>query len=541
MNGKTNLNIWLLVWVLFLLQAGRAAVGVTIYVPADFNSIQAAIDAAASYVDEIEVAPGTYNEAINFNDKAVRLYSSGGPDVTIIDANGITGAYHVVQCVSDMAPVLEGFTITGGNANGLVYPDDCGGGMYNKYSSPTVTNCIFTGNSAVYGGGGMYNEESNPTVTNCVFIDNVTTGAGGGMGNEYRSTPSMMDCNFISNTANRGGGMYNYESDPSVNNCTFNDNTANDGGGMLNERCDPTVTNCKFSGNEADNGGGMLNQSYSDPKVTNCTFSNNTANNGGGGMFNERSSPTVTYCTFSVNESSDGGGMLNQSDSRPTVTNCKFNENEATKGGGMLNSDRSVPTVTNCTFSSNTASNSGGGIYNHDSQLRLRNCTLTANTAFIGGGIFNHRDPSILINCILWGDTPDEFYDTGTSSELDYCDIQGGWSGVGGNNIDADPCFVNVSSGDLRLSTPASPCVDAGDSTMLLVGKIYLDLDGKHRYVDIDSIDDTGYGPLEFLDIGAYEFNCNYTAGDSNCDGVVDFKDLGILCNNWLAGAGQEL
>jgi len=127
MNEKTNFNIWLFVWVLALLSAGRAAVGVTIYVPADFNSIQAAIDAAANYGDEIEVAPGTYNEAINFNDKEVRLYSSGGPDVTTIDANGIGGAYHVVQCVNDKAPVLEGFTITGGNANGLVYPDDSGG------------------------------------------------------------------------------------------------------------------------------------------------------------------------------------------------------------------------------------------------------------------------------------------------------------------------------------------------------------------------------------------------------------------------------
>ena len=32
---------------------------------------------------------------------------------------------------------------------------------------------------------------------------------------------------------------------------------------------------------------------------------------------------------------------------------------------------------------------------------------------------------------------------------------------------------------------------------------------------------------------------CN-VPGDSNCDGVVDFKDLGILCNNWLAGTGPK-
>jgi hypothetical protein len=511
MNGKANINIWLLVWVLVLLLAGRAAVGGTIYVPADFNSIQAAIDAAANYGDEIEVAPGTYNEAINFNDKAVRLYSSGGPDVTTIDANGIVGAYHVVQCVSGEEPstILEGFTITGGNANGLAYPDDCGGGMRNR-SSPTVTNCIFTGNAAVYGGGGMYNEGGRPTVTKCDFIGNTTTGAGGGMGNEYDSDPSVTDCNFINNTANRGGGMYNYESDPSVNNCIFSDNTAN------------------------SNGGGMHNYIYSRPTVTNCIFTGNSSLYGGG-MLNDFSNSTVTNCTFSGNEASDGGGMLNQSDSNPKVTNCTFSGNEASNGGGMLNQSRSSPIVIHCIFNGNTAGNAGGGMYNHDSQTTLRNCTLTANTAFVGGGMFNHRRGPTLTNCILWGDIPDEIFDTESSSRVNYCDIQGGWSGTGDNNIDADPCFVNASSGDLRLSTSASPCVDAGDSTMLLAERIYLDLDGKHRYVNIDSVDDTGYGLLEFLDIGAYEFNCNYTAGDSNCDGVVDFKDLAILAGNWLA------
>jgi hypothetical protein len=168
----------------------------------------------------------------------------------------------------------------------------------------------------------------------------------------------------------------------------------------------------------------------------------------------------------------------------------------------------------------------------------VRNCTFTVNSSSIGGGIFNHYCYTNLTNCILWGDIPDEIFDsTESSSTVNYCDIQGGWSGYGDHNIDADPYFVNVSTGDLRLSTPVSPCVDAGDSTILLNGRIYVDLDGKQRYIDIESVDDTGYGPLEFLDIGAYEFNCNYTGGDSNCDGVVDFKDLAIVAGNWLAGA----
>jgi hypothetical protein len=43
------------------------------------------------------------------------------------------------------------------------------------------------------------------------------------------------------------------------------------------------------------------------------------------------------------------------------------------------------------------------------------------------------------------------------------------------------------------------------------------------------------------VDMGAYEFQLCRIPGDLNCDGVVDFKDVAILCGNWLAGAELEL
>jgi len=56
--------------------ASANPVPTTNYVPADYPTIQAAIDAASVLAtDTILVAPGVYNEAINFNGKSLNLLS----------------------------------------------------------------------------------------------------------------------------------------------------------------------------------------------------------------------------------------------------------------------------------------------------------------------------------------------------------------------------------------------------------------------------------------------------------------------------------
>jgi len=55
--------------------------------------------------------------------------------------NNDENVYHVVTGANNA--VIDGFTITGGNANGS-YPNDCGGGIENDGSSPTITNCTIS-------------------------------------------------------------------------------------------------------------------------------------------------------------------------------------------------------------------------------------------------------------------------------------------------------------------------------------------------------------------------------------------------------------
>ncbi len=268
--------------------------GGILQVPQDFSTIQAAIDAACSGA-EIIVAPGTYNELIDFLGKGITLRSSGGRDVTIIDAGPVpdpgTGK-PVVRCDSGEGPgtILDGFTVTGGTGDTSFFPaGHHGGGMFIHDSNPTINNCRFTENTAPGGGGGgMFNVSSSPIITNCLF-DRNTSSNGGGLMNHQDSSPIITNCTFTGNAQIDGGGAggmgNNINCSPVVTNCIFSGNTAEvDGGGMANahDHSNPTVVNCTFSGNSAGrNGGGVYNVNVDNPSFTNCVFWNNQAGSSG--------------------------------------------------------------------------------------------------------------------------------------------------------------------------------------------------------------------------------------------------------------------
>ncbi len=87
--------------------------GTTIHVPADQPTIQAGINAAVNG-DIVLVSPGTYYEQINFNGKAITVTSSGGPQVTIIDASQSYGATVTFFSGETAKSILSGFTVQNG-------------------------------------------------------------------------------------------------------------------------------------------------------------------------------------------------------------------------------------------------------------------------------------------------------------------------------------------------------------------------------------------------------------------------------------------
>ncbi len=149
-----------------------------------YTDLQDALTVATSG-DEIWVAQGTYYPTsgtdlyISFMLKdGVALYGGFAATETLrsqrnwennstvlsgdIGTQGITSdnSYHVVTSNGlDNTAILDGFTVTGGNADGSD-SDDNGGGIYNTNSNPTLNNLIVSSNSADFYGGGIYNTSS---------------------------------------------------------------------------------------------------------------------------------------------------------------------------------------------------------------------------------------------------------------------------------------------------------------------------------------------------------------------------------------------
>jgi hypothetical protein len=180
-------------------------------------------------------------------------------------ANNGENSYHVVTVNSfGSAGVLDGFTISGGNANG-VSPNNLGGGLYTANGNPSVTNCVFSGNTATVEGGGLYTASGNPSVTNCVFSGNASYAYGGGL-HIHSGNPSVTNCVFSGNAATvEGGGVYNdSQSAPKLTNCTFSGNSAGAGGGLCDYVYPPAVlTNCILWGNAGGQISGPATVTYS--------------------------------------------------------------------------------------------------------------------------------------------------------------------------------------------------------------------------------------------------------------------------------------
>lgn len=428
--------------------------------------------------------------------------------------NGENSYNVVIGSDTDSTAVIDGFTITAGNANGADLTSR-GGGMQNMFGSPTVANCTFSGNSGG-NGGAMHNNSCNSAVTNCIFVGN-RADSGAGMWNN-KSHPTLTDCTFIGNSGNgNGGAIYNHPgtgpdfgSNPVLINCAFTNNTSGgNGGAMYNRNGRQTLTNCTFNGNSASYGGAMCNYEASSPTVTNCTFSDNSA----------------SYI---------GGGVCNYNGSSLKVTNCIFSGNSSQYGGGLCNLNETA--LTNCTITSNSASNMGGGIYNGSSIITLTNNIIWDNNDSSG------TDESAQVR--NYG-----------SFEINYNCIQGLTGTLGGiGNINADPCFVDSVNNDYHLKSEGwswdikrnrwmyddvtSRCIDAGNPGSPLDDEpITIPDDPDNEWGENLRINMGAYGGTAEASIPPYDWTL---LADLTNDGIVNLEDFAGQAIDWLETESKQ-
>ena len=248
-----------------------------------FATIQHGID-AASPGDTVLVHPGVYRENINFNGKNITVGSlfitTGEEDYilqTVIDGNRNGRVVTFVNGEVASAK-LSGFTITNGYAKGVSEPESYGGGIYTRYSSPTLTHLRVTGNEAVEEGGGLHIRDSSPTVRDIIVTNNHADGGGGGI--RYTGGSVSLENVVVSHNSARlgGSGLFFYHADGTINNALIADNSGDGpGGGLVFDGCSPTFINVTIVGNRTTGHGGGLNVSFmSQPTLVNSIVWGNT-------------------------------------------------------------------------------------------------------------------------------------------------------------------------------------------------------------------------------------------------------------------------
>ena len=304
----------------------------TILVPSQQPTIQAGIDAAVDS-DTVLVADGTYtgdsNRNINFHGKAIVVMSENGPYQTTINCQGLGRGFHFHRG-EVQSSVVQGFLIKNGIAPGI-----WGGGVFCDHSSPSIINCIFWNNYAVFGGGIACEQWASPIIERCVFVENTGRDYGGGIIMNNGCNPTITGCYFLRNNAITGAAMRcGGLTSPTISSCFIIGNIASQNGGGIELRLNssPSISDCVILDNHSGNqGGGVKIGGTCDPIVTRCLISDNTAGGEGGGvMVRNHAGPVFENCTISnnVTYSGQGGGIAIEGVAHPTVENSILWDNE---------------------------------------------------------------------------------------------------------------------------------------------------------------------------------------------------------------------
>jgi len=423
-----------------------------------FTSLQSAINTvnagdilyvkAGTYFPDQQMIAGDNRSKAFYIDKNIKLYGGfNGTETTLAERNvnanptilsgdfngndadgngdGIhdlgmeENAYAVVVAYGlNTSSQMDGFTITGGNANG------------------TASYTLGTYSINTTSGAGINNIGSNLMLKNMRFINN-SANFGAGMTNKGACFPTIENCEFLNNIASFGNSVHaNDGSQITIANCTF---TSNKGSGVLSSLNSSMqkATNCTFTYNQGISGAVSYNFNYCSAVFISCKMSNNTVSNSGGAIYNTTYSITTLYNTLVY-------------------------KNSAVYGGAVYNVNNSYTNSINCTYFGNNATTKGGAFYctvsPDNMSMKMYNTIIYGNTAPTYPNWYKeyYTESNIHVkNSIIQGSGGSTGWNTfyGTNE---------------GSNLDVNPIFTSTVSGseDFRLRA-ASQGIDAGYNLLL--------------------------------------------------------------------------
>lgn len=351
-----------------------------------------------------------------------------------------------------------------------------------------------------------------------------------------------------------------------VSNCTFRSNSTS---AIRIERSELTMANCIFERNE----GSAVSHHGDNLTAGNCLFEGNRGTSGAGLGGFAHGEVILRDCIFTGNVAVRGTA-LNCGADRLELYNCKFTGNVTQHA--CLNPSRDF-VAEGCTFTGNIggvidqisgrlvlsncliAGNRGQAIKAYGRHVKIENCTISDNETGKDGSALDIIHAATVRNSVIWGNSSPVIKVWRPAALLmDYCNVEGGWPGVG--NIEVDPGFVAPGywelsgtpdnpnddywiDGDYHLLSKAgrwdpiaetwvndeetSPCIDAGDPSSPI---------GLEPFPTGGRVNMGAYGADEKASKTYFgEPTCDVIlAGDINGDCIVDELDLAILESQWM-------
>jgi hypothetical protein len=446
-------------WLLSLSLA-TGAVAADILVPQDAGTIQDAI-AIAQDGDRVLVAPGTYRERIDFLGKNITVEATGGAAVTVIDGGGEVG--HVVTFTGGETrdAVLRGFTITGGFGEAGSNGAGPGGGILIDAASPTLEDCVITGNAGILGGG---------------------LSATGG-------DALIRNTRFADNTGLHGGALYVEGGALTVEQSEFATNYATNYGGAVAAfwQADVTLTDTDFTGNASGQFGGAFYAVHATVDLARVTFLENGEGQfdadgnswqlntlGGGGVYTSNTSGRIEAARFLRNLAAFGSSIYVAGSGTLEVVNTLIAEGPI---GIPFYANASSPVIVNSTIADNQ--NATVAVF-----TTYNAAPTVSNTIIVGSGSPTGGNGLTTLNYSLYDSEP-------------FAAV------IGPGNVQTTAPLLDPLADYTPL--PGSPAIDAGDNTAVPAG-ITTDLLGNLRFVDDPDTPDSGNGEAPLVDIGAIEF-----------------------------------